>query len=397
LTIAGVIFRSELALLLATNTVFLFLTKRIRIQQDIIPAGVIGVLIGLTATIVVDSYFWQKFPLWPELAAFKFNVISGQASAWGTDPWYFYFVDALPRLLLNPVTYLVGIPTSLFFDSTRRASLYLIVPSLAFATIYSLQPHKEWRFIIYIIPPLTASAALGTAYIWTRRTKSLIHRILSIIVLLSTLASFVLSTVILLPASSANYPGAHALKTLHAHAHGTQPVISVHMGNLACQTGVTRFLQLPPPLLHLPGHPERKLPFRPSGSPTLWRYDKSENETLKSTTEFWDQFDYVLAESEAEVKSRVSDPERWDVVEEIDGFAGLRILRPDDAGTSAVETDILKTLLGENGVRLYTLARDGIRRYITMGYWAEVRMEPRIRILNHERNIGHSSYKLGTQ
>src|SRR5437879_4436780 len=81
ITIAGIIFRSELALLLATNTLFLLLTKRIRIQQEIIPAGIIGVVIGLTATVVVDSYFWQQFPLWPEFAAFKFNVLSGQASA----------------------------------------------------------------------------------------------------------------------------------------------------------------------------------------------------------------------------------------------------------------------------------------------------------------------------
>jgi alpha-1,6-mannosyltransferase len=399
ITIAGIIFRSELALLLATNTLFQLLTKRIRMRQDVIPAGLIGVVVGLSATVVVDSYFWQQFPLWPEFAAFKFNVLSGQASAWGTEPWHFYFTNALPRLLLNPMTYLIGIPASLFFPSTRRASLAFVVPSLAFVGIYSLQPHKEWRFIIYVIPPLSASAALGAAYIWTRRTKSFLYRILSLIFPLSVVVSFVISTCILLPASAANYPGAHALKMLHVNAHGTQPVIAVHLGNLACQTGVTRFLQLPPPLLHLPGHPDRKLPFLQSGTPTLWTYDKTENATLRSPSAFWDRFDYVLAESEHEIKSRVADPERWAVVDETAGFDGIRVLRPHEKGDGLIETDIIHALGGgEYAVRQYTALRDGIvRRYLTGGYWAEIAMRPKIRTLRHVRDIGREAYGSGTQ
>ncbi|KAL1964340.1 hypothetical protein VTN77DRAFT_7025 [Rasamsonia byssochlamydoides] len=383
LTIAGIVFRAELALLLATHTIFLFVTGRIRMQKDIIPAGVIGLLTGLTATVVVDSYFWQQFPLWPELAAFKFNVISGQASAWGTHPWYFYFANAIPRLLLNPLTYLVGIPLSLFLPSTRRASVSLVVPSLTYVALYSLQPHKEWRFIVYIIPPLTAAAALGTSYIWTHRTRSMAYRVLSILIPLSTLATFLISTFILLPASAANYPGGHALETLHVYAHGSQPVINVHMGNLACQTGVTRFLQLPPPLLHLPGRPDWKIPFLQGGSSTLWLYDKTEDETLKSTPEFWDRFDYVLAEDEREVTSKAADPKRWEVVEEVDGFAGLKVLPPGEHGTGKVEKEVFQTLLGENGVALFDLVRDTVRRYITRGWWAEIRMEPKIKILKH--------------
>lgn len=386
MTVAGIIFRSELALLLATHTIFLFVTGRIRLLQDIIPAGVVGLLTGLTATVVVDSYFWQQFPLWPELAAFKFNVISGQASAWGTHPWYFYFANSIPRLLLNPLTYLVGIPSSLFLPSTRRASISLVVPSLAYVALYSFLPHKEWRFIIYIIPPLTAAAALGTSYIWTHRTRSTLYRVLSILIPLSTLVTLLVSTFILLPASAANYPGAHALKKLHVYAHGSQPVVSVHMGNLACQTGVTRFQQLPPPpLLHMPGRPDWKIPFLKSGASTVWRYDKTEDEHLKSTPEFWDRFDYVLAEDEREVTSKVSDPRRWEIIDEVEGFAGLRVLSPGENGKGKLEKEALQTLLGENGVALFDLARDTIRRYITRGWWIEVRMEPKIKILKHVR------------
>ncbi|KAE8161492.1 Alg9-like mannosyltransferase family-domain-containing protein [Aspergillus tamarii] len=368
LTIAGIIFRSELALLLATNTIFLFLTGRIGIRREIIPAGLLGLLLGLGSTVLVDSFFWQKYPLWPELEAFIFNVIHGQSSAWGTHPWHFYFTNAIPRLLLNPLVYLVGLPVALFQPSTRSAAAYLLIPSLTFIAIYSIQPHKEWRFIVYTIPPLTAASALGASYIWTHRTKSLFYRLLSLAMILSTFASFVCSTFILLPASSANYPGAHALQSLHSHAHSTKPIISVHLGNLACQTGVTRFLEMS---------------NQPDNSTPTWTYDKTENETLKTTSSFWTQFDYLLVEpgeEEAKVRS-LSGPDYWEDVDVIDGFAGLRIVRPGEEAMGVVEERVLKKFVGEDGARVWRAGRELARRAVTRGWWVELRMNPKIKIL----------------
>ena len=369
MTVAGIIFRSELAIFLATNTLFLFATRRITIQREIIPAGILGLLVGLTSTVLVDSFFWQQFPLWPELAAFKFNVISGQASAWGTHPWHFYFTNAVPRLLLNPLTYVVGLPFALYQPSTRGLAANTLIPSLFFLAIYSAQPHKEWRFIIYTIPALTAAASLGASYIWTHRTKSLLYRLLSLGMLVSTFASFLLSTFVLLPASSANYPGAHALNTLHAYAENTKPTsspdsISVYLGNLACQTGVTRFLQ----------HPSSPS----SESTTPWYYDKTEDETTKSSPTFWSEFDYVLVEPSEESEKILGS---WEVVDTVDGFAGLRIVRPGDEAVGAVEEKVITYVLGDEGVRLFEKGRAFVRDVITKGWWVEVRMEPKIRIL----------------
>lgn len=367
LTIAGIIFRSELALFLATNTIFLFLTGRIGIQRDIIPAGLLGLFLGLASTVLVDSFFWQEYPIWPELSAFVFNVINGQASAWGTHPWHFYFANAIPRLLLNPLVYLVGLPFALSQPSTRSAAAYLLIPSLTYIAIYSIIPHKEWRFIVYTVPPLTAASALGASYIWTHRTKSLLYRLLSLAMALSTLASFLFSTLVLLPASSANYPGAHALQSLHTHAPNTKPLISVHLGNLACQTGVTRFLETPTP---------------PSQNST-WEYDKTENETLKATSSFWSQFDYLLiepGEEESKIRS-LSGPGHWEDMDVIEGFAGLRIVGPGDGAVGAVEERVLRRFVGEYGTRAWREGRDFARRVITCGWWVEVRMEPKIKIL----------------
>ncbi|KAL1998620.1 hypothetical protein VTN02DRAFT_5879 [Thermoascus thermophilus] len=397
LTVAGIIFRAEIALLLAAQTVFLLVAGRIRIRRDIIPAGLAGLVVGLTLTVAVDSFFWQRFPLWPELAAFRFNVVAGQASAWGTQPWHFYFSNALPRLLLNPLTYLVGMPAALLHAATRRHALSLLAPSVAYVAVYSLQPHKEWRFVVYTVPPLTAVAALGAAYIWTHRAKSTLYRLLSGLLVLSTLASFLVSNLLLLPVSAANYPGAHALHALHAHAHGsntTNPTISVHLGNLACQTGVTRFLQLPPPeqpLVYLPGSPDGTEAPR-------WTYDKTENETLKSTPAFWARFDYVLVEPDEEALIRsVTGPSSsdgdtdssssWEVIDTVHGFAGVRVLRPGEisasgSGSGAGQSGRFEeAVLGQRAVELWRSAVELARRYVTRGWWVEVRMEPKIKIL----------------
>lgn len=382
LTIAGIIFRSELALFLAAHTLFLFATGRIRIAQEIIPAGALGLVVGLAITVLVDSFFWQQFPLWPELAAFKFNVISGQASAWGTHPWHFYFSSAIPRLLLNPLTYLLALPFALTHPSTSSSAAYLLIPSLVFVAIYSAQPHKEWRFIAYTIPPLTAAAAQGASYIWTHRAKSIIYRLLSLALILSTAASFLLSNFVLLPASSANYPGARALNTLHNRANNTKPVINVYLGNLACQTGVTRFLEMPPPRTPLET-PENSALTTPETAGTVWRYDKTEDETVKSFPPFWKRFDYVLIEPSEEKKVRTASgrPHSWEEVDVVHGFAGLRILRPGDDATGQLEERVFSTVLGPQGARYWTMARDYARKHVTRGWWAELRMEPKIKIL----------------
>lgn len=384
ITFAGIVFRSELALLVATETLVLLFYRRARIFQDVIYAGLSSATAGLAATILVDSIFWQR-PLWPELDAFLFNVVSGQSSAWGTDPWYFYFLNALPRLLLNPLTYLLAIPVALRQPATRQAAVSLLAPSLGFIGLYSIQPHKEWRFIVYTIPPITATAALGAAYLWNRRSRSIVARIGSRLLVLSTVAAFVLSNFVLLPASAANYPGAHALNALHSHhdqslsADSSRPKssvdgVSVYLGNLACQTGVTRFLQKP--------------------DAAGWSYDKTENETTKSTGAFWDRFDYILVEASVDPEYRDADEtrlrtalpkSRWETAEIVNGFAGISVLKPGNPVTGTAERRLVSFLGGDRLAGLYEDIRDSVRNAALRGWWVELKMQPRIKVLKRIR------------
>ncbi|KXS98880.1 hypothetical protein AC578_10857 [Pseudocercospora eumusae] len=354
LTFAGIVFRSEIAILLAMETLYLLIQQRISITEEMIPAGIAGLVVGLTTTLSIDSFFWQRFPLWPEFVGFYYNTILGKASEWGTSPLHFYFLNALPRLLLNPVTYLVCIPESLKGPISKD----ILIPHVAFVALYSLLPHKEWRFIIYSIPAFTAVAAGGAGWIWTRRSKSYLYRVYSILLIVSTLASFVVSYG-LLYVSSLNYPGGAALKRLHEDARmDYRDSVRVYMDNLSCQTGVTRFQQLQP----------------------TWHYDKTEDEETLLDPLFWQQFDYVLTET----------PERiigaWHPVGTIRSFAGLS-LRPESdhvvfpwpgytgEGTASETVQDLQRIYQAMATRVMG---------VTKGYWPAVKLQPRIYILERE-------------
>jgi alpha-1,6-mannosyltransferase len=391
LTISGVVFRSELALLVGTTTLYLLLTTRLSIVRVILPAGLGGLLIGLLCTIPLDSFFWQTLPspLWPEWIAFYYNTIQGHSADWGVSPWHFYFINALPRLLLNPLTYSLCIPVALLNAATRRASLTLLAPLLSFTALYSLLPHKEWRFIIYVVPGLTAVAGSGAAWIWTRRSKSFIYAFLSLALVLSVLASFLASSA-LLAVSSLNYPGGAAMGALHTSVPSHTQGVRVYADNLACQTGVTRFLELY-------GSGTNTSPRHNSFSDALlgdkgegkWTYDKTEDPVLLHDPLFWAKFDYALAERPEKVIGS------WEVVSVVYGFGGLRMLKPgEESGSQGVDEEIAEGLgSGEwkgdssDWTERVATAWKGleglVRERVLRGWWVEVRMEPRIRILRN--------------
>lgn len=196
----------------------------------------------------------------------------------------------------------------------------------------------------------------------------------------STLASFAASSA-MLSVSRRNYPGGIALERLHALASNGTGVLVVHMDTLACMTGVTRFLKIPPPVIAADG--------------PLWVYDKTENEEHLLDPIFWSKFDYTLAERPEKVIGN------WEVLETVESFSGIELVRPgepiddvlDDQGVMEHYSNLWgkeKTSIESWSRWIVSQQREAIvlvRKYVTKGWWVKARMKPSIRILKRRKRL----------
>lgn len=184
----------------------------------------------------------------------------------------------------------------------------------------------------------------------------------------------------MLAVSRLNYPGAKALEQLHElHALGNphsarREVVRVHLDTLTCMTGVTRFLQLPPP--------------PPLENGTWWLYDKSEDSTELLHPAFWDRVDYALAERVETVIGK------WQLLGMVQGYSGVEIVRlSDKVGDDIVGVAKKQGGGGDGSVSVgmgdvWESLGGWARRWVTGGWWVRVRMEPQIRILRKQRSGG---------
>ncbi|XP_026686502.1 probable Dol-P-Man:Man(7)GlcNAc(2)-PP-Dol alpha-1,6-mannosyltransferase [Diaphorina citri] len=155
-----------------------------------------------------------------------------------THPFLWYFYSALPRAMGASIFLL---PSSLVWDKRIRR---LVGPALVFITLYSFLPHKELRFIIYAFPVLNVAAAYTCNLLWSRRTKSFLHKCVALGIVLHVVINLTI-TYFLLSISANNYAGGVAISTLHK-IEPSDSSVNVHIDNYAAQTGVSRFTQLNP-------------------------------------------------------------------------------------------------------------------------------------------------------
>ena len=420
LTTAAVIFRGELALLIGCHCLHILLkapdnaARASLIRAVIFPAGMSGAIAGLVLTVSIDTFFWQSAkPLWPEFSAFMANIFPEQgnqgASEWGTSPWHWYFTSALPRLFVNPIAVWM-LFLSLITPWNRTASLDILVPNLGYVALYSFLPHKETRFLFPVIPSLATVAALAASNLQIRSSRSIISRVAFGVLILSTLSTFLLSHFVFLPLSSLNYPGAVALKALHSHVlsntdYRFQKSISIYLDNLACQSGVTKFLQMPSDRI-AQGHM-----WRNTGAVFWWRYDKSEidNATDWASPELWNRFDYAVLETPATAVGE------WNLVETVYSLSSRpTLLRPgDERGLRVLSTaprpglwstaafgDVYGYGYGEYILWLWDCAGDVLREgqlpllgrvpalSLTRGWWIEPQMVEQLYIMQNEKHPG---------
>ncbi|KEP54634.1 ALG12-alpha-1,6-mannosyltransferase-like protein [Rhizoctonia solani 123E] len=306
----AIMLRSELVLLLLPLLPLVLFRYQVPLGF-LIPMGLTCALGSLASTIFIDSYFWNTWnpPLWPELSGILFNVYEGKSSEWGTSPWHAYLTHHLPKLLLGstPLALFACLPSKIEYKENKPSNpaWELLTPYIIFTLLISGLGHKEWRFVVYVVPMINVVAAVGANRLLHLPTGPL--RMLGRLTVLGLVGCNIAATVLLTAISRANYPGGEALALVNSLSGANQQT-SVWIDNLAAQTGASLFTQAhSPPYFNLPSS---------SASADAWTYSKDPNPAS------YDAFTYLVVEDPG-----AHPIEKWDVVGSVDAFERVDIKR----------------------------------------------------------------------
>ncbi|KAM6489392.1 hypothetical protein JOM56_015293 [Amanita muscaria] len=189
LSFTAIVFRAAISLLLALLSLQLLITRKLTVLE-LIKVGLYSSVTSIALTILVDSYFWQTFPLWPELHGIYFNVYEGKSVEWG---------NYLPKLLLS------SLPLACIGAILDNRITSLLFPSLSFIALISWLGHKEWRFVTYVVPIFNLAAAKAASFLIFRKPPLLRRAFISATT--GIITTNLLITIVFALSSLYNYPG----------------------------------------------------------------------------------------------------------------------------------------------------------------------------------------------
>ncbi|KAL7576454.1 hypothetical protein ACA910_017964 [Epithemia clementina (nom. ined.)] len=153
-----------------------------RLQFLLYPCATFGAL-GVGVSLVVDRFFYGFWAM-PFLASYHFNVLLNQATLYGTHDWHWNFTVALPVLtgLILPFA-LMDLTKRLVFLTKRLVGARVVVGPrgsdrdcngekayrnlwilvICYLTILSLNAHKEFRFLLPVLPMICLIAGRHVA------------------------------------------------------------------------------------------------------------------------------------------------------------------------------------------------------------------------------------------
>jgi hypothetical protein len=108
---------------------------------------------SLAATMLLDSWMWNRQLLWPEGQVLWFNTALNKSAEYGTMPVHWYLTSALPKALLAPA---LLVPLGAWFD--RYAFIQRLGPG---SKRYRVAALRLWRFAAVAAQLQTAPGAHG--------------------------------------------------------------------------------------------------------------------------------------------------------------------------------------------------------------------------------------------
>lgn len=129
----------------------------------------IAVIVG-SVGVAIDSYVYGRFIVTP-YEFFKLNVLENVGGFYGTQPWYWYFVIGLPTVLgVYTLPFLIAVLQTLQNRDKYPDRYNLLVVILFTLVVYSCLTHKEFRFVLPLLP-ICLHITADTLKDWSQKTS----------------------------------------------------------------------------------------------------------------------------------------------------------------------------------------------------------------------------------
>jgi phosphatidylinositol glycan class B len=180
----GWLMRYRVALLLASiacimrptnGLIWLFLglhliithRKRVLIALN---AAVIGALV-LAANAWLDTRLYRSSNwVFTPLTFFQINVVNSISLFYGVHTWHWYLTQGLP-VIFTTMLPMIGYGLYSMSPATKERMRPLLMLVAWVVSIYSLLPHKEFRFLFPVVPVLLMVVAYGIQRLQTKWRK----------------------------------------------------------------------------------------------------------------------------------------------------------------------------------------------------------------------------------
>ncbi|KAF2739358.1 hypothetical protein EJ04DRAFT_484095 [Polyplosphaeria fusca] len=134
--------------------------------------GTVRSFIVLAVQMAIDTFFYKKLTCVP-LNIVLYNVFSGGSKGpniYGVEPWHFYIRNLALNFTIWPFLALAALPLLLLQHLIRQKAvgkqtllrgIVFVSPYYLWLGVFTLQPHKEERFMYPAYPALALNAALS--------------------------------------------------------------------------------------------------------------------------------------------------------------------------------------------------------------------------------------------